>query len=349
MSAHAIRGPFNVHSVYVVTGSSHTMTGNSSIIFTNPTASVAPTVTLVPAASELPTFFVWIQDIKGDAATNNVTVTPSGTDTINGVNSSLVITSAYGGVMLKSVSGGWVTTDIPANFNPVINTAITTVGAGTLTAAAIAGGVITRSGSTADYTDTTATAAQIIAAKPGIGVGYAWELVIRNTVNFAETITGGSGVTVSGITVIPPLSSARFLVTYSAAGAVTMVGISNSPQVCLPPAKYTLNTAGVGTAAAGELTGAQYVCLGLQNNSAYAYTTRTATQMFGDIPNCAAGYSYMVLITNTGNNTVTLTAGSGVTITGTATLATNTTRLFNVKFTSSSACTFQSVQVGTIS
>src|SRR5437016_14091493 len=44
------------------------------------------------------------------------------------------------------------------------NTADTTVGAATLTAAEIVGGVITRSGSTAAYTDTTDTAANNIAA-----------------------------------------------------------------------------------------------------------------------------------------------------------------------------------------
>lgn len=118
--------------------------------------------------------------------------------------------------------------------------------------------------------------------------------------------------------------------------------------LALPPAKFTLNAAsGATTAAAGDMTGAQYVCAGYSAVGAAALTTRTAAQLFADSP-FKVGDSYMLLITNTSGGTTTLTAGTGVTITGTATLATNTTRLFNVKFVSATAVTFQSVNIGTI-
>lgn len=117
------------------------------------------------------------------------------------------------------------------------------------------------------------------------------------------------------------------------------------------PAKYTKNTtSGATTAAAGDMTGAYYVVAEYSAVGAAALTTRTAVQLFAD--NSAftdVGDTYMLLIVNTSGGTTTLTAGTGVTITGTATLATNTTRLFRVIFTSATAVGLQSVSVGTIS
>lgn len=120
-------------------------------------------------------------------------------------------------------------------------------------------------------------------------------------------------------------------------------------QANFPVAKYSKNTAGVGTAAAGEVTGARHVTLELENDSAYAYTTRTAAQMAADIGAAFfVGMSFMLLVVNSGNNTVTMTAGTGVTIVETATLATLTTRLFYCTFTSASALSMTSVSVGSI-
>lgn len=117
----------------------------------------------------------------------------------------------------------------------------------------------------------------------------------------------------------------------------------------LPPAKFTLNaTSGATVAAAGDMTGAYFVCLGVSAVGAANLTTRTAVQLFADIPNCKVGDSYMLLITNTSGGTTTLVAGTGVTLTGTMTMATNTVRLYNVKFVSATAVTIQSVAIGTI-
>ncbi len=49
-----------------------------------------------------------VQDIWGQGAVNNVTITPNGTDTMNGVASDpLIINQAYDGVNLVAVTGGW--------------------------------------------------------------------------------------------------------------------------------------------------------------------------------------------------------------------------------------------------
>lgn len=116
------------------------------------------------------------------------------------------------------------------------------------------------------------------------------------------------------------------------------------------PAKYVKNTtAGATTAAAGDMTGAAYVSAEYSAVGAAALTTRTAAQLFADQPNAQPGDSYTLEITNTSGGTTTLTAGTGVTLTGTMTMATNTTRRFNVKIVDATHVTIQSVGVGTIS
>lgn len=117
---------------------------------------------------------------------------------------------------------------------PEINTAITTAGSGTLTAAALVGGTITRSGPTTAFTDTTATATLIAAAMPlPPTVGQSWLVTYRNTTAFAGTITGGTGVTVSGQADVPGFTTSTFLLTYSAVGAFTMVGRGASGKAAL--------------------------------------------------------------------------------------------------------------------
>jgi len=49
-----------------------------------------------------------IADESGGAATHNITITPNGTEKINGVNSSIVINANYGSVRLMSIDGGWI-------------------------------------------------------------------------------------------------------------------------------------------------------------------------------------------------------------------------------------------------
>lgn len=233
---------------------------------------------------------------------------------------------------------------------PEINTADTTVGAATLTAAAVAGGVITRSGSTAAYTDTLPTAALTIAAMPGTPtIDQSWILKIKNTVAFLETLSAGTGWTLSGLTTVPPLSVGVFLVTYSAAGTFTCVGLGSHPIGATGlVAKYQTAALATGTLTAGQITGADHVFMETTTDGAATMTTRTATQMFADHPNAQVGGTYLLTLINSGNNTLTLSAGTGVTITGTATVATTVTRTFHVTFDSATAMTFQGVSVGSI-
>ena len=106
------------------------------------------------------------------------------------------------------------------------SSALNTVGAGVILAANMAPGTTTRGGTqTAVFTDTTDTAANLIAGLPSlsaVGESFTWSYV-NNTV-FPATIHAGSGVTLTD-TVVPAHSWAKFLVTYSAVGAVTIAAV----------------------------------------------------------------------------------------------------------------------------
>lgn len=107
-------------------------------------------------------------------------------------------------------------------------TALSTVGAGTITAAGITGKFTQRTGAqvSAAFTDTTDTANAIIAALPAsAGTGTSFVYNYMNSTNAPATIAGGSGVTISVITVVPPNSFARWLITYTATSTLTMVGV----------------------------------------------------------------------------------------------------------------------------
>lgn len=132
--------------------------------------------------------------------------------------------------------------------------AISTVGAGTWTGAAIATGIINRTGPTGGYTDTTDTSANIITALAGSAptpdgmIGTSFRMRFINTVAQAHTLAAGVGVTLgSGSTLNASASTWRdYLFTIlnaskivtisgsvvSASAAVTFQ-LPNSAQVSL--------------------------------------------------------------------------------------------------------------------
>jgi hypothetical protein len=234
---------------------------------------------------------------------------------------------------------------VPLTSHPLlVSTALSTVGAGTITAAGIAGGVTLRTGSTADFIDTTDTAVAIIAARPNANIGESWVYRYRNNTLGAATVTGGVGVSAAAVVgVIPQTLWGDFLVTYTAAATITMVLIGTGPLVGLPASKYSTGTAA--TFAAGSITGA-YVTNYMNSGNNATLTTRTGAEMFGDIPNCKIGFSYQLEIRNTHATTATITpADASVTCTGTMTIAQNVTRSFNVVFTSATECTITSMGI----
>jgi len=67
----------------------------------------APVAINLPTAASRNGYPLTIIDSSGAANTNNITITPNGVETINGL-TSLVIGVAYGGYILYPVSGGWI-------------------------------------------------------------------------------------------------------------------------------------------------------------------------------------------------------------------------------------------------
>ena len=87
-----------------------------------------------------------------------------------------------------------------------------------------------------------------------------------------------------------------------------------------------------GTLSAGDITGSTFVTLISSNAAPGTQTTRTSAQMYADDPTSSPIRSYMLRVCNSGAGTFTLAGGSGVTVTGTATVATATFRDFNVTY-----------------
>jgi hypothetical protein len=230
-------------------------------------------------------------------------------------------------------------------------TALNTVGAGTLLGAALVGGVIVRGGaqSSTPFTDTTDTAALIIAAMANPLTNASWEFTYQNATNAVATIAAGSGVTLTGNVVVPPGATAGFVVTMTSATAVSMVSLQGAAAASLPAAKFTTAAKSVGTFAAGDITGAAFVVLTNTGATPGTQTVRTAAQMLADIPGAASGFSSMFKIINTGAGTLTIGADAGptVTLTGTMTVAQNVWRDYVLTFPTATTATIQSVGAGT--
>lgn len=230
---------------------------------------------------------------------------------------------------------------------PTVATPITTVGNGTLTAAAIVGGVILRSGSAAAYSDATDSAANIIAAIPSPSIGDSFFVTIKNTTAFAETLTAGANVTLPTTVIVPANSAATYLVTLTSLAAVTFTHIQTVLTVGITPAQFSTAALAVGTLAAGLITGAAHVVLQNTGATPAAQTTRTAAQMLADFVGARVGMSYMLRIVNTGAGTLTLTGDASVTVTGHAAVVNNTFVDYVVTFNSPVTATIQSVGSGT--
>lgn len=245
-------------------------------------------------------------------------------------------TSGYGVTLAASGGGTGVQT---------ANSAVTATVGATLTGAQIVGGIITRTGPTAAFSDTTDTAANIIAAMASQTIGNSWALRLNNNTAFPETILAGSGVTLSGLTIVPANSWAEFQMTYSAAGAVTMYGFQAGALVNLPATKYTTGALTAATLTAAQIAGAAFTVLNNSGNTPGTQTLPAAAVLFAAIPNCQVGTSYILRLLNAGSGTETLAADAGatITVTGHTSITTLTGVDYIITFTSATAATCQSI------
>lgn len=217
------------------------------------------------------------------------------------------------------------------------NTAITTVGNGTLTAAGLVGGQITRTGPTGNFSDTTDTAANITAALPS--GAQAVLARIKNATAFTQTITAGSGVTLPPTVIIPPFSVGNYEITVQSATAVTLIHLSTVPIAIgansTVPAITTISTVGNGTLTAASFVGGLISRGGSQSGTAFTDTTDTATAIVAACANLVnkVGTSMLIEYANTTNATATITGGTGVTASGVTVIPPNTIAQFLFTYT----------------
>jgi hypothetical protein len=180
-----------------------------------------------------------------------------------------------------------------ANGGTPVITALNTVGAGTITAAGIVGKVTQRGGSQSNtaFTDTTDTAAHIIAGIPNPYVGQSFLYFYENTTNATATIAGGTGVTVSGINTVQSNSMVVFLVTLTSLSAITMVGLYQSMPTAPSGTYVALTGGGAVTVTDSRVTA----------NSVIIFTLKTVGGTVGASP-----------------HVLTITPGTGFTVSGTA-------------------------------
>lgn len=96
----------------------------------------------------------------------------------------------------------------------------------------VAATLLTRSGPGGIFSDTTPTAAAIVAAIPGCEVGTGYDLYVKNTTAFTMTLVAGSGITLSGTTTVTATQTRLYKIQVTNIGAgteaATVVGVSTS-------------------------------------------------------------------------------------------------------------------------
>lgn len=204
----------------------------------------------------------------------------------------------------------------------VKDTPITTVGNGTLTAAGLVGGQITRSGPTSAFTDTTATAAQIVAALPQFLSGSVFLIRIKNATAFLETIAAGTNVTLPLTVIIAPYSVGNYFAMIGGTAASPTVTISHMSTVTLAdsitlsaPSSTALSTVGAATITAAGISGGFTTRSGTQT-AAFTDTTDTAANIIAAQPGLVNKIGSAFLYTYI-NNTIwpaTIAGGTGVTV-----------------------------------
>jgi hypothetical protein len=306
-------------------------------------ATAADSVAL-PAAIEGAMHFV-----KNSAAANSMQVFGSGTDTIDSVATATGVPQAAGeGVMYFCAVTGNYTRLRGVGASPTFtNLALTgnlSLSATNAITAFATGGQTSAVAITTDFARVTVCATAGDSVKlPTATAGR--EVCLVNVGAAAADVFPATGDAINNLAVnLAVRQKTGSTVWYTCHVAGTW-----STQLQLPDAQYVKNTTvGATTAAAGDMTGARYVQAEYSAVGAANLTTRTAAQIIAD-GFLQIGDSYVLEITNTSGGTTTLTAGTGVTLTGTMTMATNTTRRFNVKVTGAATVTIQSTGVGTIS
>lgn len=149
-----------------------------------------------------------VSDLRSFVGTEGVQVVTRGTNAVNDGGAGPFYWASTGAYTDNGVSvivpggvtqGAWIRLGYFGSSSASAVTTVTTViGAGqTLTAGAMLGGVLVRTGAGAGFTDTTPTAAQIVAARGGY-VGLGVPLLLVQAAGYTQTLQAGAGVSLYG-------------------------------------------------------------------------------------------------------------------------------------------------------
>ena len=229
--------------------------------------------------------------------------------------------------------------------NDDFTTSVTATTGTTLTAAAISSGIIQRTGPTAAFTDTTDTAANIIAAHPGVASFYVY---MKNSTAFAQTVAGGTGVTFSASNVIPANCMTLFIVTLTqspAAVSFTHVMTSQLAQTS-PSASVALTTVGAGTIT-GQGIATQLTTRGGTQTGPFTDTTDIAANIIAAQPDTHVGASWEYTYVNNTIFPATIAAGAtGVTVSGATVVPANSWITYLVTYSATATITMQAIAQG---
>jgi len=121
----------------------------------------------------------------------------------------------YGNLTIKgSLTSNGVTQGSSSSNISGLPASITNTTGTTLPASDMINGAIIRTGPTSDFSDTTDTAANIIASfGPSPPVGSSYQFVLINQTDYSDTLIAGAGVTIAGSGIIAPSNALTFRVT----------------------------------------------------------------------------------------------------------------------------------------
>lgn len=182
-------------------------------------------------------------------------------------------------------------------------------------------------------------------AQPGLA------LAVDNSGANAMQVFGQPGDKINGFaTAVGVSQPANTIVTYVC--YTNGAWLANLPSSLSTVKDSTVNSSSqTPTYAAANLTGGLITSMILTGSPSGGVTGTmdTTANIIAALPNAVAGMSYRLRVINHGlGQVVTLTAGDGsTTINGTATIATNTWRDFDVTLATASTLTLQSVGTGT--
>ena len=231
---------FQKFKVRVVTASPDTISATADCILA---VNVAGAVTInLPAGAEKQIFF--IVDSSGAAATNNITITPNGSETVRG-GASLVLNKNYQGVVLAFTGTDWKA------FGPFTTP-------GSITDADFTGQLSTAKGGTGQNSTATFPTSGTVATVPAAGVVKSSGTALTSSnVNLTSEVTGtlpvangGTGITSFGTGV------ATFLGTPSSANLASAVTDETGTGALVFANTPTLVTPILGTPQSATLTNA---------------------------------------------------------------------------------------------